>query len=87
MNSYLEPSIHAYKLLNQVTQSLNINEPPEISVQNGNVSKIIESCNKTIEENFDEKRTRELLKYYIACTFFEDYNLEYDDDYSDELLN
>ncbi len=87
MNSYLEPSIHAYKLLNQVTQSLNIHESPEISVQNGNAGKIIASCNKTIEANYNEKKTKELLKYYIACSFFEDYNLEYEGDYSDELLN
>lgn len=87
VETYLEPSIYAYKLLNKVTQSLNINEPPEMSVQNGNVGKIITYCNKTIEANYNEKRTRELLKYYIARSFFADYNLESDEDYSDELLN
>jgi len=87
LETYFEPSIFAYKLLNEVTQSLNIDETPEKSVQNGNVSKIISSCAKSIEENYHEKRTKELLKYYIARSFFEDYNLESDDDYSNELLN
>ena len=87
MNAYLEPSIPAYKLLNEITEALHINETPEISVQNGNVSKIISSCAETIEKKYDSKRTRELLKYYIARSFFADYNLEADDDYSDELLN
>ena len=71
----------------EVTKSLQINETPEISVMNGNVQKIILECNKIIEDNYVEKRTKELLKYYVAHSFFEDYDLESDDDYLDEMIN
>ena len=87
MDAYFEPSISAYRLLNQVYERLDINETPEKSVQNGNVTRIITACNKIIEANFDEKRTKELLKYYVAHSFFEDYDLESDEDYSNELIN
>lgn len=39
-----------------------------------------------IEDNYDEKGTRELMKYHIAHTFFEEYDLE-SDDFSNELPN
>lgn len=87
MESYFEQSISAYKLVNQVTRSMRIDELPEISVQNGNVEKIILECTRIIEENYTDKRVRELLKYYVAHSFFEDYDIENDEDYSDELLN
>lgn len=87
MESYFEQSISAYKLVNQVTRSMKIDEPPEISVQNGNVEKIILECTRIIEQNYKDKRVRELLKYYVAHSFFEDYDIENDEDYSDELLN
>ena len=87
LESYFEQSISAYKLVNQVTRSMKIDEPPEISVQNGNVEKIILECTRIIEENYQDKRVRELLKYYVAHSFFEDYDIENDEDYSDELLN
>ncbi len=87
MESYFEQSISAYKLVNEVSKSLQINEAPEISVLNGNVEKIISKCIQIIEDNYQEKRTQELLKYYIAHSFFEDYDLEKDEDYSDEYLN
>ena len=87
METYFEQSISAYRLINQVTKSLEINEAPEISVQNGNVSKIISKCIQIIDSNYEEKRTRELLKYYVAHSFFEDYDLESDDDYNDEYVN
>jgi hypothetical protein len=66
---------------------MRIDELPEISVQNGNVEKIILECTRIIEENYTDKRVRELLKYYVAHSFFEDYDIENDEDYSDELLN
>ena len=87
MESYFEQSISAYKLVNQVTRSMRIDELPEMSVQNGNVEKIILECTRIIEENYTDKRVRELLKYYVAHSFFEDYDIENDEDYSDELLN
>ncbi len=87
LESYFEQSISAYKLVNQVTRSMKIDEPPEISVQNGNVEKIILECTRIIEENYKDKRVRELLKYYVAHSFFEDYDIEIDEDYTDELLN
>ncbi len=87
MESYFEQSISAYKLVNQVTRSMKIDEAPEISVQNGNVEKIILECTRLIEENYQDKRVRELLKYYVAHSFFEDYNIENDEDYCDEMLN
>jgi hypothetical protein len=87
LESYFEQSISAYKLVNQVTRSMKIDEPPEISVQNGNVEKIILECTRIIEENYKDKRVRELLKYYVAHSFFEDYDIEIDEDYNDELLN
>lgn len=87
METYFEQSISAYRLINQVTKSLDIDEAPIESVQNGNVSKIISMCIKIIDNNYEEKRTRELLKYYVAHSFFEDYDLESDDDYSEEYLN
>ena len=87
LESYFEQSISAYKLVNQVTRSMKIDEPPEISVQNGNVEKIILECTRIIEENYKDKKVRELLKYYVAHSFFEDYDIEIDEDYSDELLN
>jgi len=71
----------------EVTKILQINETPEISVLNGNVQRIILMCNKIIEDNYNEKRTRELLKYYVAQSFFADYNLEIDEDYSENLIN
>ena len=81
MNTYYEPSISAYILLEEVTKSLNIFEPPEVSLINGNVNKIIQSCNAIIDANEDKKNTRELLKYYIARSFFNDYDLGIEDDY------
>jgi len=87
LETYFEKSISAYKLINEVTKSLQIDETPEISVQNGNVALIISKCIKMIEENYEEKKTKELLKYYVAHSFFEDYDLESDDDYEDEYLN
>jgi hypothetical protein len=87
MKSYYEPSISAYILLNEVSKSLKINEAPEISVQNGNAKKIIRKCNQIIERQYHETKMREILKYYIAHSFFEDYSLETDEDYSDFLFN
>ncbi|MCB9207480.1 MAG: hypothetical protein H6610_04580 [Ignavibacteriales bacterium] len=87
MNTYLEKSISAYKLVNKVTKLLEIDETPEISVQNGNVEKIILTCFKIIEQNYSDKRSKELLKYYVAHSFFEDYDLENHNDFSDELVN
>ena len=87
METYFEQSISAYRLINQVTKSLEIDEAPIESVQNGNVSKIISMCIQIIDNNYEEKKTRELLKYYVAHSFFEDYDLESDDDYSDEYIN
>ena len=87
METYFEQSISAYKLINEVLKSLEINEAPEISVQNGNVNKIIAKCVQIIETSYEEKRTRELLKYYVAHSYFEDYDLESDDDYIDEYIN
>lgn len=87
MNSYFEQSISAYKLVKHVTKAMKIEETPEISVQNGNVQKIISECNRIIEENYQSKRTKELLKYYVAHSFFEDYDIEIDKDYSDKLFN
>lgn len=87
METYFEQSISAYKLINQVLKSLQINEAPQISVMNGNASKIISTCIEIIENSYSEKRTRELLKYYVAHSYFEDYDLESDEDYSDEYLN
>ncbi len=82
MNTYYEPSISAYKLLQEVTKSLEIFETPEVSLVNGNVTKIIQSCNAIIDANETEKNTKELLKYYIARSFFNDYDLEVEDDYT-----
>jgi len=87
LNAYFEKSISAYKLVNQVTKSLEIDEAPEISVQNGNVQKIISVCFRFIEDNYESKNTRELLKYYVAHSFFEDYDLESSEDYADKLVN
>lgn len=87
LESYFEQSISAYKLINQVTRSMKINEPPEISVQNGNVEKIILECTRIIEENYLNKKVRELLKYYVAHSFFEDYDIEVNEDNSHKLLN
>ncbi|MEE9430514.1 MAG: hypothetical protein V3V16_05695 [Melioribacteraceae bacterium] len=81
MNTYYEPSISAYKLLEEVTRTLNISETPEVSLVNGNVTKIIQSCNAIIDANETEKNIKELLKYYIARSFFDDYNLGVEDDY------
>ena len=82
MNTYYEPSISAYNLLQEVTKSLNITEAPEVSILNGNVNKIIQNCNAIIDSNETENNTKELLKYYIARSFFEDYDLGVEDDYS-----
>ena len=87
METYFEQSISAYNLINEVSKSLQINEAPETSVLNGNVEKIITKCIQIIEDNYQEKRTRELLKYYVAHSFFEDYDLENDEDFTDEYLN
>lgn len=87
METYYETSIYAYHVLREVSDILKINEAPRISLLNGNANKIISTCNKIIEAKFNEKRMRELIKYYIAHSFFEDYDLESDDDYSNELLN
>jgi hypothetical protein len=87
LETYFEQSISAYKLINEVTRSLQINEAPEMSVLNGNVGIIISKCIQIIDKNYEEKRIRELLKYYVAHSFFEDYDLEKDEDFSDEYLN
>ncbi len=87
METYFEQSISAYKLINEVLKSLQINEAPEMSVMNGNVNRIISKCIHIIENSYSEKRTRELLKYYVAHSYFEDYDLESDEDYSDEYVN
>jgi hypothetical protein len=81
METYYEPSISAYNLLNEVLELLDIKEAPEISVRNGNVNKIISSCNEIIDDNYEEGNTKELLKYYIARSFFDDYNLEIEEDF------
>jgi len=82
MSSYYEPSISAYLLLKKVLNYLEINEAPEVSVQNGNVKKIISGCNKIIDVNYKEGNTKELLKYYIARSFFDDYNLEIEEEFN-----
>ncbi len=82
MKTYFEPSIFAYNLLQEVTKSLNITETPEVSLTNGNVNKIIQNCNAIIDSKETEKNTKELLKYYIARSFFEDYDLGIEDDYA-----
>ena len=87
MHTYFEPSISAYMLINQVSKSLDIDEHPAQSVQNGNVSKIISECIKIIEAEYTEKRTRELLKYYVAHNFFEDYDLESNENFKGQILN
>ena len=87
METYFEKSISAYKLINEVSKSLKIDEAPETSVLNGNAGKIISKCVEIIEANYSERKTRELLKYYVLHSFFEDYDLESDDDYSDEWIN
>ena len=87
METYFEKSFTAYKLVNEVTKALQIDEAPEISVQNGNVGKIISKCIQIIEENYKEKRTKELMKYYVAHSFFEDYDLESDENFDDEWIN
>ena len=87
LDNYFEKSFSAYKLVNEVSKSLEIDEPPEISVFNGNVSKIISRCIQIIDANYSEKKTRELLKYYVAHSFFQDYDLENDEDYEDYEIN
>ncbi|MBK8945742.1 MAG: hypothetical protein IPM32_10815 [Ignavibacteriae bacterium] len=87
MDAYFEPSISAYFLINEVSRKLSINEIPEISVKNGNVNKIISECVRIIESNYDEKRMRELLKYYVAHSFFEDYDLENDEPFANQIVN
>ncbi len=87
METYFEQSISAYKLVQEVLKSLKIDETPETSVLNGNVSKIISKCLQVIDQNYKEKKVREFLKYYVAQSFFPDYTLEGDDYYYDEYLN
>ncbi len=87
LETYFEQSISAYKLINEVSRSLQINEAPAMSVLNGNVEKIIRKCIEIIDENYQEKRIRELLKYYVAHSFFEDYDLENEINYMDEYIN
>ncbi len=82
MDSYYTPSISAYILLNEVLETLQIDEPPIASVKNGNVKRIITSCNKIIDVNYEEGNTKELLKYYIARSFFDDYNLEIEEEFN-----
>ena len=81
MKTYYEPSISAYNLLQEVTKSLNITETPEVSLTNGNVNKIIQNCNAIIDSYETEMDTKELLKYYIARSFIEDYDLGIEGDY------
>jgi len=71
----------------KVSKSLEINETPETSVFNGNAEKIIIECIKVIESKYKDKKTRELLKYYVAHSFFEDYDLESNDSFEDRLIN
>ena len=87
MESYFENSIAAYKLISEVLKSLKIDETPADSVLNGNVSKIIQRCIEIIDENYEERKTRELLKYYVAHSYFEDYDLESDEDYDENEIN
>lgn len=87
LETYFEQSISAYKLINEVSRSLKINEAPAMSVLNGNVEKIIRKCIQIIDQNYEEKKIRELLKYYVAHSFFEDYDLEKDINYMDEYIN
>ncbi len=81
METYYTPSISAYILLNEVLDLLKIEETPEKSVRNGNVSKIISSCNKIIEHNYSDGNVKELLKYYIARSYFDDYTLEIEEEF------
>jgi len=85
-NNYFEHSISAYFVLAEVYEMLEIDEIPSKSVQNGNVSKIISEGNKIIDAKFCEKGTKELLKYYIARSFFDDYDIE-GDDFTNEVPN
>ncbi|MBI1931465.1 MAG: hypothetical protein HYS24_02880 [Ignavibacteriales bacterium] len=87
METYFEPSISAYFLINEVSKKLSIDEIPEKSVMNGNAKKIISECVRIIETNYNEKRTRELLKYYVAHSFFEDYDLENEENFLDQVIN
>lgn len=87
METYFEQSISAYKIVNEVTKSLKIDEAPEMSVLNGNVNKIISKCIQIIDANYEEKRVRELLKYYVAHSFFHDYDLESDEEYYEYEIN
>ncbi len=81
METYYTPSISAYILLNEVLDLLKIEETPEKSVRNGNVNKIISSCNKIIEHNYSDGNVKELLKYYIARSYFDDYTLEIEEEF------
>ena len=87
METYFEPSISAYFLINEVSKKLSIDEIPETSVMNGNAKQIISECVRIIETNYNEKRTRELLKYYVAHSFFEDYDLENEENFLDQVIN
>ena len=87
LETYFEQSIYAYKLINEVSKSLEINEAPAESVLNGNVEKIIRRCIQIIDENYEQKKIKELLKYYVAHSFFEDYDLESEINYMDEYIN
>jgi len=81
MDTYYAPSISAYIILNEVLDLLKIEETPEKSVKNGNASKIISSCNEIIDHNYKDGNTKELLKYYIVRSFFDDYNLEIEEEF------
>ena len=85
-NNYFKHSISAYFVLAEVYEMLKIDEIPSKSVQNGNVSKIFSEGNKIINAKFGEKGTRELLKYYMARSFFDDYDVE-GDDFTNEVPN
>ncbi|PID61979.1 MAG: hypothetical protein CR986_02300 [Ignavibacteriae bacterium] len=87
MHPYLEHSFSAYKIVTEVSKSMKIDEAPAASVVNGNAQKIINKCVQIIEENYEGKKIKELLKYYIAHSFFEDYDLENYESYDDDYIN
>ena len=79
MELYYEPSVSAYILLQEVMNELRVKKPIEEIRKNCNVKKILRKCNKIIDERYPDEDYREKLKFFIANTFSNDFNVYFDD--------
>ncbi len=84
MESYYEPSISAYILLQDVMNEMKIHTSLDECRKSGIDKKIIQRCNRLIDKTFKNEKKREILKHFIASSFSNNMNTYMEDDIYDD---